>query len=89
MEAQNIIDLVCKAHAHKPRSVANIEQEDLEMFTTGDAALDSALGGGIRTGMLWEVVGQRYEPLHYNSSPPVETTILVPPERHSGAFSWP
>jgi hypothetical protein len=88
MEAQNIIDLVCKAHAHEPRSVANIEQ-DLEIFTTGDAALDSALGGGIRTGMLWEVVGQRYGPLHYNSSPPVGTAILVPPERPSGAFSCP
>ena len=28
-------------------------------FTTGDAVLDSALGGGIRTGMVWEISGQR------------------------------
>jgi DNA repair protein RAD57 len=32
---------------------------DDEIFTTGDATLDNALGGGIRTGMLWEVAGER------------------------------
>lgn len=31
-----------------------------EIFTTGDELLDRALGGGIRTGMVWEVVGERY-----------------------------
>ncbi|KAJ2917639.1 hypothetical protein MD484_g2769, partial [Candolleomyces efflorescens] len=29
-----------------------------EIFTTGDTVLDQALGGGIRTGMLWEIVGE-------------------------------
>ncbi|KAF9036700.1 P-loop containing nucleoside triphosphate hydrolase protein [Panaeolus papilionaceus] len=27
-------------------------------FTTGDSLLDDALGGGIQTGMLWEIVGE-------------------------------
>ncbi|THV01007.1 P-loop containing nucleoside triphosphate hydrolase protein, partial [Dendrothele bispora CBS 962.96] len=27
-------------------------------FTTGDHILDGALGGGIRTGMIWEIVGE-------------------------------
>jgi DNA repair protein RAD57 len=31
-----------------------------ETFTTGDEILDDALNGGIRTGMVWEVVGERY-----------------------------
>lgn len=30
-----------------------------ELFSTGDTTLDQALGGGIRTGMLWEIVGER------------------------------
>lgn len=29
-------------------------------LTTGDAVLDRALGGGIRTGIVWELVGERY-----------------------------
>ncbi|KAF5330362.1 hypothetical protein D9619_005907 [Psilocybe cf. subviscida] len=29
-----------------------------ETFTTGDDTLDEALNGGIRTGMIWEVVGE-------------------------------
>jgi len=31
-----------------------------EKFSTGDAILDKALGGGFRTGMICEVVGERY-----------------------------
>ena len=31
-----------------------------EIFSTGDQILDKAIGGGIRTGMIWEVVGERY-----------------------------
>lgn len=29
------------------------------VFSTGDAALDDLLGGGLRTRKLWEVVGER------------------------------
>lgn len=30
-----------------------------ETFTTGSEVLDGMLGGGLRTGMVWEVVGER------------------------------
>jgi DNA repair protein RAD57 len=32
---------------------------DDEIFTTGDTILDNALGGGIRTHMVWEIAGER------------------------------
>ena len=31
-----------------------------ETFTTGSEVLDSMLGSGLRTGMVWEVVGERW-----------------------------
>jgi len=37
-----------------------------EEFTTGDSRLDKSLGGGIRTGMIWEVVGERSVPCSGN-----------------------
>ena len=40
-----------------------LDNEEDEYFTTGDVVLDRALGGGIRTGMVWEVVGERYAPM--------------------------
>lgn len=66
MEAQRIIDVVCKEHAQQPCSLEDVDlgDDDDDMFTTGDADLDHALGGGIRTGMLWEVAGQRYLCIH-------------------------
>ena len=36
-----------------------------EHFTTGDTVIDAALGGGIRTGMVWELLGERYSSLFY------------------------
>lgn len=59
MEIQSIIDIICKERVQNPQSLAN-KNRDGELFTTGDVELDSALGGGVRTGMIWEIVGQRY-----------------------------
>lgn len=39
-----------------------VEGELDDVFSTGDRTLDQALGGGIRTGMVWEICGERY---HY------------------------
>lgn len=36
------------------------DANDDELFTTGDEILDASLGGGLRTGLVWEVVGERY-----------------------------
>ena len=61
MEIQSIMDIICKERTHNPRSLAHENvPRDGESFTTGDVELDSALGGGVRTGMIWEIVGQRY-----------------------------
>jgi hypothetical protein len=47
-----------------PRPIQRLKdvQAEGEGFTTGDSRLDEALGGGIRTGMIWEVAGERYVP---------------------------
>lgn len=31
-----------------------------EVFSTGDNRVDVLLGGGIRTGMVWELAGERF-----------------------------
>lgn len=59
-EVQNIIDTVCEKHSHLSEPLSKqYSRCDDELFTTGDGELDNALGGGIRTGMVWEIVGQR------------------------------
>lgn len=58
-EAGKIIATICRERMQPLRPLGEFlaEAHD-EMFTTGDAELDSVLGGGIRTGMLWEAVGE-------------------------------
>lgn len=56
---ERILDTVCRALAQQPRSLKDVQHEGNEKFTTGDERLDNALGGGLRTGMVWEVVGER------------------------------
>ena len=61
LEIKRIFDTVLNAIPLRQLNVL----EDMahggdEKFSTGDAILDTALGGGIRTGMVWEVVGERY-----------------------------
>jgi DNA repair protein RAD57 len=83
-EAQNIINLVCKPYVCQPRSLADIQHEHDEVFTTGDTTLDAALGGGIRTGMLWEVVGQRCESqCHF-----CVTTLIYNRSSAAGKTQW-
>lgn len=59
-EANKIISLVCRERAQPPRPLQAFLSDANESITTGDSELDSILGGGITTGMVWEVVGQRY-----------------------------
>ncbi|KAM6500835.1 P-loop containing nucleoside triphosphate hydrolase protein [Amanita muscaria] len=59
IEVRAIIDTVCKECINiSIPCLADIAEEGNELFSTGDKDIDSALGGGIRTGMLWEVVGE-------------------------------
>ncbi|KAF8201566.1 P-loop containing nucleoside triphosphate hydrolase protein [Pholiota molesta] len=58
LEAKRIVDIVLSATASpKLERLDNCSRQE-EVFTTGDKTLDDALGGGIRTGMVWEVVGE-------------------------------
>jgi DNA repair protein RAD57 len=61
LEIKRIIDTVLNAIPLRRLNVLeDIAHDGDEKFSTGDAILDIALGGGIRTGMVWEVVGERY-----------------------------
>ena len=59
-EINATIDLICNELHEEPTSILRdgIHLED-ESFTTGESQLDEALGGGIRTGMLWEICGEK------------------------------
>ncbi len=58
-DSQKIIDGVCNELSPVPRDLEEYTSEKQSKFTTGDAALDTMLGGGIQTGMVWELVGER------------------------------
>ena len=72
-DAQVLLNTVCDALAPELHSLANPALLKDETFTTGDPLIDSLFGGGIRTGKLWEVVGERCAilrvmPVHQTSS---------------------
>ncbi|KAJ3997960.1 P-loop containing nucleoside triphosphate hydrolase protein [Lentinula boryana] len=60
LEITAIVDIVCRAHfIHAPTLEELLSSPNLfGICTSGDVRLDTALGGGFRTGMIWEVVGE-------------------------------
>ncbi|KAG2146951.1 P-loop containing nucleoside triphosphate hydrolase protein [Suillus bovinus] len=58
LEVTRILEVAYRERAAPINKIKDLPMEGEEKFTTGDAELDSMLGGGIRTGMLWEVVGE-------------------------------
>ncbi|KAG7452751.1 P-loop containing nucleoside triphosphate hydrolase protein [Guyanagaster necrorhizus] len=60
LEAKRIVQILFQEDLCGIQSLKELVHEGEEKFTTGDEHLDGALGGGIRTGMLWEVVGERF-----------------------------
>ena len=61
LEIKRIIDIVLNAiPLHRLDVLEDIAHDGDEKFSTGDTMLDNALEGGMRTGMVWEVVGERY-----------------------------
>ena len=62
LDIGRIKDTVFQAVPLPLQRLDTLDVNEDEQFTTGDEILDSALGGGVRTGMIWEVVGERYEP---------------------------
>ena len=59
-EAHAIVAAIYKEIAKNSLKIVKISECPDEKFTTGDSVLDRVTGGGIRTGMIWEVVGERY-----------------------------
>ena len=65
-DVKSVLVSVCTERRRRIRKLDDIKHEGNEMFTTGDTRLDDALEGGIRTGMIWEIVGERYSILRLN-----------------------
>ncbi|KAJ7940253.1 hypothetical protein B0H13DRAFT_2299292 [Mycena leptocephala] len=57
LEAKSIFDIVCQNNAPQIRSLADVAEDPEQVWSTGDSYLDAALGGGLRTGMVWEILG--------------------------------
>jgi DNA repair protein RAD57 len=60
IELKTTVESVCReCNNFQLQYLDDIKLEGDELFSTGDAEIDLALGGGIRTGMIWEFVGER------------------------------
>jgi DNA repair protein RAD57 len=57
-DIMNTVNTASKNQEHYYLCLDNFTPED-DVFTTGDSLLDDILGGGIKTGMVWEVAGER------------------------------
>ena len=58
-EISAIIRKVCQESVAPVPLLQQQLNEAESIFTTGDPGLDDVLGGGIRTGMVWECAGER------------------------------
>ena len=58
-ELNELIDLVCQELYQPPKLLRDVAHVGEERFTTGDSVLDDVLGGGVRTGMVWEISGEK------------------------------
>ncbi|KAG9015461.1 hypothetical protein FRB94_000066 [Tulasnella sp. JGI-2019a] len=57
-EIEAIVHSISHEILDPPRRICKTETLGFERFTTGDQALDDLLGGGLRTGAVWEVAGE-------------------------------
>ncbi|KAH9001739.1 P-loop containing nucleoside triphosphate hydrolase protein [Lactarius akahatsu] len=55
---QEIFDAIAHAINHPPSLLRDVIRDGSETITSGDVNLDKMLGGGIRVGMIWELVGE-------------------------------
>jgi DNA repair protein RAD57 len=60
LDVKDMVEVVCAESSRQVRVLDDAKDEGAETFTTADTRLDDALGGGMRTRMIWEVVGERY-----------------------------
>lgn len=59
LAVKGLVDIVCRALYSDPRPVPELVSSSPTVFTTGEPQLDQALGQGICTGRVWEIVGER------------------------------
>jgi DNA repair protein RAD57 len=59
VDAQRILAEAASTLAAKPELDDTLYQDLRERISTGDAILDGLLGGGMMTGAIWEIVGER------------------------------
>ena len=57
--AEALVNAVAAELAPTPTRLDSVTLTSSQTFTTGDVALDDVFGGGMRTGMVWEIVGER------------------------------
>ncbi|KAJ7109141.1 P-loop containing nucleoside triphosphate hydrolase protein, partial [Mycena epipterygia] len=58
LEAKGILTIVCANNSPQISCLAASVDDEEQICSTGDSYLDAALGGGFRTGMVWEIFGQ-------------------------------
>ena len=58
-EIDYLVDNICREYSSTSLKLDRLTEVIDNKFTTGDASLDRILGGGIRTGMVWEISGER------------------------------
>jgi DNA repair protein RAD57 len=89
LEIKRIIDTVLKAiPLHRLNVLEDIAHDGDEMFSTGDAILDNVLEGGMRTGMVWEVVGERYAVIQNTTVMLLNLRLLVGQAKPSSLCSY-
>lgn len=64
LEIKSIVDVILWSDLSNIKPLRQVVQQGGYICTTGDRLLDQALGGGIRTGTIWEVVGERSGKVH-------------------------
>ena len=64
-DVQAIANVICKAISCQVIPLIQELHGNHEILSSGDPILDKELGGGIHTGMVWEIVGERYD---YNTN---------------------
>jgi DNA repair protein RAD57 len=64
LEITRLVRDVCQYQASLSltfQTLESLDDNEEGAFSIGDAILDEAIGGGLRPGMIWEIVGERYQ----------------------------
>jgi hypothetical protein len=89
LDLQTIVHSICQEYASQPKLLEDVKHEGNQTFTSGSVGLDNALCGGIRVGMVWEVVGERYENLFASGHHLAQLRLEVPLGKRNLLFSCP